>query len=117
VNSAVGFIFGGGVWTIGSVLTNPADGAVIVDSGPLAGSNYLFSISGASSIDWVYDVQLRDATNANTLFSQRRRCKAGNEDFIFPNKLPMSTNQRLRLVLVGAIVGELQMSIFNNEVG
>jgi hypothetical protein len=90
---------------------------VIVDTGELAGSNYLFAISGGSSVDWVYDVQIRDATNANTVFSQRRRCKAGNEDFIFPNKLPMTSKQRLRLVLVGSLVGELQMSIFNNEVG
>jgi hypothetical protein len=116
-NSAVGFLFGSGTWTAGSVGTNPSNGTVMVDTGQLAGSNYLVAVTGAGSVDWVYDLQVRDATNTSTVFSQRRRPQAGNEDFIVANKLNITANQRIRCVLVGSIVGELQMSLFTAEVG
>lgn len=66
---------------------------------------------------WVYDVQHRDAANAVNNDAQRRRLAAGNEDLLFPNKITLAEQERLRCVLVGAIVGEVQMSIFWMEVG
>jgi hypothetical protein len=124
--AAVGHLRGNGQWFAGEVLTNPADGTLLADTGAIIPpGEYLFSVHGTCSVAWVYDVQYRDATNATTNTSpsgfpcfQRRRLAAGTEDFIFPNKLSsILLNERVRVVLVGTIVGEVQMSIFMQRVG
>lgn len=116
-NKAVGFLYGDGVWYSGSILTNPSDGAVLLDTGPLQKGEYLVALTGASSVDWVYDIQHRNATNTGNNDSQRRRPAKGNDDFFFPSKLSIATDERIRLVLVGTIAGEVQHSIFLAEVG
>ena len=117
--AAVGHLRGDGQWFPGSVLTNPNDGDVLVDTGQInPPGEYLFSVHGAGSVAWAYDVQYRNATNTGNNLSQRRRLAAGNEDFVFPNKLSnVLLNERIRLVLVGTIVGEVQMSLFMQRVG
>lgn len=105
-----------GIWTSGAILTNPVDGTLLVDTGPLSNGNYLLACVGAGSVAWTFDTQLRDAANATSLQSQRRRPAAGNEDFLFASKIAIALNQRLRCLLVGVIVGEVQMSIFYQEI-
>ena len=104
-------------WVPGSLLSNPAGGAVLVDTGPLEGGRYLLAVLGAGSVAWTYDLQHRTAANTANVASQRRRPAAGNDEVLFPNKLLLSANERLRCELVGAIVGEVQMSIFYYRVG
>ena len=104
--------FANGVWTSGAILTNPVDTTVLVDTGELSAGNYLVALVGAGSVAWVYDAQQRDAANATTIDSQRRRPAAGNEDFLFATKIVVVAGERLRCVLVGGITGEVQMSIF-----
>lgn len=116
-NQAVGFLQGDQTWVSGSILTNPADQTVLVDTGPMTAGRYLFAVIGTSSVAWVYDVQQRDSANATNIDSQRRRVSAGTEDLLFPNKVTLAQNERLRCLLQGAIVGEVQMSIFWMEVG
>ena len=108
--------FGTATWFSGSVLTDPGNDDVIVDTGQLAAGNYLIAISGAGSVDWVYDFEHRDAANAANNDVQRRRPAAGNDDFIIPNKITLALNERIRAIMDGAITGELQMSIFVVEV-
>jgi hypothetical protein len=105
-----------GVWTTGAVLTNPVDTTVLVDTGVLTIGNYLVAFVGAGSVAWVYDGQHRDAANAVNVQSQRRRPAAGDEDWLFASKISIVAGERLRAVLVGTIVGEVQMSIFFQEV-
>lgn len=112
-----GLLFGEGVWQSGSVLTNPSDGDLLVDSGPLNQGYYLFAVMGAGSVAWVYDIQQRNADNDANVDSQRRRPAAGNEDCIFPSKVYVAQGQRLRCMLVGTIVGQVQLSVFTQEVG
>lgn len=124
--AAVGALRGEGQWFAGDVLTNPGNGIVLVDTGPISPpGEYLFAVHGTCDVAWVYDVQYRAADNLSTNTSpsgfpeaQRRRLAAGVEDFIFPNKLSnILLNERIRVVLVGAIVGQVQMSIFVQRVG
>lgn len=105
-------VIGEGVWVAGSLLTNPEDTDILVDTGELPGGVYLFAVSGASDSAWVYDVQRRNAANTSNIASQRRRPPAGSEDFMFPNKIIVAPGERLRVVLVGGVTGEVQMSIY-----
>jgi hypothetical protein len=114
--SAGGSWSGACTWASGVIATNPSDGAVLVDTGVLTAGNYLFAITGTGSAAWVYDLQHRNAANDGNVDSQRRRPAAGNEDFPLPNKITIAAGQRLRAVLVGAVTGEIQMSIFAWEV-
>jgi hypothetical protein len=116
---AVGHLVGSGSWTAGSILVNPGDQTVVVDTGALGAASYLFAVSGSCDAAWVYDVQWVDSDGTSVLNAQRRRGAANaTDDFLFPNKLTLTANQRVRCVLQGAIVATaLQMSIFVQEVG
>lgn len=103
---------GEGAWTAGSVLTNPVDTTVLVDTGALPAGRYLFAIHGTSSVAAVFDVQHRNAANGANNAAQRRRPIAGDIDFIIPNEITLADQERLRVVLVGGITGEIQLSIF-----
>jgi hypothetical protein len=109
-------LLGDGVWVDGGDLTNPADQTVLVDSGPLPVASYLISVSGSGSVAFTYTVQHRDATNTATLHAQIRRCSAGNEDYLFGNKIPVSQNERVRVLLLGPVVGSVGLSLHYNQV-
>ena len=117
--AAVGFQVGTGIWTAGSILANPGDQTVLVDTGQLNAASYLFAVSGSCDAAWVYDIQYVDVNGSTVLSAQRRRGAAnGTDDFLFPNKITLTANQRVRCVLQGAITcTALQMSVFSQEVG
>lgn len=107
---------GEGKWIDGSILTNPTDGTLIVDTGQLPAGDYWFAIHGETSTDEAIEVQLRDAANSTNVKRQRRRPRTGDIDWIFPNKITVALNQRLRVIQVGNMTGEVQISIFYQEV-
>lgn len=115
--AVAGFKQGTGVWASGMPVTGPIDGQLLVDTGELDAGNYLFGITGSSSTDWVYDIQQRDATNSTNIDAQLRRPSAGNDDFLFPNKVTVAQGERLRVVMSGGTAGTVQMSIFAIPVG
>lgn len=106
------YVWNRGEWDSGDVFTDPSDGQVLVDTGALPAGYYLLAVIGGGSVAWVYDVQLRNAANTANIESQRRRPPAGNEDFPFPNKVFVGADERLRCVLSGAIIGQVQMSVW-----
>jgi hypothetical protein len=115
---AVGFLQGNSAWTAGAIQVNPVDTTVLVDSGPLVPGNYLFATVIATDTGETADIQYRDAANATNNDSQRRFVPAGqNDDFLFPNKLTLANNERIRIVQVGNLVGNVQASLFWLEVG
>lgn len=115
---AVGFLQGATNWTSGALQANPVDTTVLVDTGPLAQGNYLFATVIATDTASTADVQWRDATNATNNDSQRRFIPSGqNDDFLFPNKITLANNERLRIVQVGNLTGNEQASIYWLEVG
>lgn len=116
-NRAVGHLQGTTGWVSSSVVTNPGDNQVIVDTGALTAANYLFGVNGASNNTWTYDVQHRDSTNATTLDFVRRIPAAGNDDLLFPNKITLAQDERIRVVCVGTPTADVQLSIFYMEVG
>jgi hypothetical protein len=115
--SVVALLQGIGLLANGAILTNPTDGTLLIDSGPLNDGNYLLAVTGSGSVQFVYDLQIRNAANDTTLKFFRRRPAAGNEDFILPFKVDIVQDERVRAVLVGTIVGDVQLSLIYGEVG
>ena len=101
-----------GEWFAGNIFTNPADGDILVDTGALGQGNFLVAVVGAANAAWVYDVQQRNAANTANIDSQRRRPASGNEDFPFPCKVFVTADERFRVVLSGAVTGQIQASLF-----
>src|SRR5947209_4188352 len=100
--ASVSNFIGDGIWVAGSVFTNPTDQTVLVDTGAITNKgNYLFAVSGAGSVAWIYDIQRRDNVNNTNIHSQRRRPAPGNDDIIIANKIAIATNERVRVVLQG----------------
>lgn len=110
------YLVGDGYWFDGAVATNPVDTTVLVDSGVLKAGNYLVQVVAGSSVAWVYDLQHRDAPNTGNVHTQRRRPAAGPEDCVFTAKFKITLNERVRVVLVGNITGEVQVSLLIQEV-
>jgi hypothetical protein len=111
------YFVGEGKWFAGTLLTNPGDGATLVDSGVLPAGNYLLAVVGSTTGDAKYDLQHRDAPNTGTVKSQRRVLQANfNEDFLSPNKFAVGEGERVRCVASGAITGVIQLSIWLQRV-
>ncbi len=81
----------------------------------MAQGAYLVACFGSGSVVFNYDIQHRNAANDASLYVQRRRAIAGNEDTLLPSRIYLQQSERVRLVLVGNITGDVQMSLF--EVG
>ena len=114
---AVGFLHGAAAWVSGSVIANPTAGLTIVDTGPLTtAANYLFAVVGCTDAAWTYEARHLDASLA-TLHSIRRIPAAGNDDLLFPNKIRLEINERLRVVCIADATANVQLSIFWLEVG
>jgi hypothetical protein len=110
------FRYSTGLWSNSDILTNPTDGTVMVQTPavPQASVDLLLAVVAAGTVAFTYDVQHRNAANDANLASQRRIISAaGNDEFLFPSILTLNQNERVRVVLVGPITGDLQVSIFS----
>lgn len=116
-NRAVGHLQGTTDWISSSVVSNPGNNQVIVDTGAMVAGNYLLGVNGAATNTWTYDVQHRDSTNATTIDFIRRIPAAGNDDLLFPNKITLAQDERIRVVCVGTPTVDVQLSLFYMEVG
>lgn len=114
---AVGHLHGTVVWSSSSVVANPGNGQVIVDTGQLTAANYLFGVTGSADNTWTYDVKWMDATNTITNQFIRRIPTAGNDDLLFPNKIALAANERVKVVCVGTPTVNVQLSLFWMEMG
>lgn len=105
-------------WVAGSVLNNPANGTVVADSGAIADAgHYFLAAIVAADADFVYDIQHRNAANDTTLKTQRRYIKASIPDTaILPVPIEIAVGERVRLVSVGGLTGNVQGSVFTEHV-
>lgn len=117
--SVASFHHGPGYWIAGSVLTNPLDQTILVDSGELLAGNYLVAVSVASSGLSKYSVKVL-STGLVTRYSQLRYVpEAGNDDFQIGNKITLYGGDRIRIILEGVVAGggSIQASLYFMEVG
>lgn len=106
-----------GVWETGLLTTNPAINAVIVDTGPLPAGDYFFQLMFESDANTRFLIELRNAANSATLDSQR--VPLGADQFvqpIFGTKISIAEGERVRAIMVAALVGVVQASIIYSRI-
>ena len=104
---------GDGNKIVGSFVTNPVDNTVLADTGSLVEGNYLFGFITTSSIAATVLLQHRDSLNASNIDAIKIIIAAAGTDYpLFPSKVYINKNERIRIVMSGGIIGEIQGSIF-----
>jgi len=106
-------------WYTEGAKTNPANGEVLADSGPLTeGAVTLNSVPVpvviiSSTVNAMVVLQLRNPANDSTVASQGFAVGA-HSPFVMPSfgSISLQSGQRLRLVLVGGVTGAMQGSLF-----
>ena len=106
-----------GIWDDGALTTNPSTDAVLKDTGALEAGDYLFGFMFQATAAAIFRVEWRNAANAATLKSQNVPIPASNLiEPIFPTKIVLAANERIRVVIVAGITGDAQASIFRSRI-
>ncbi len=106
-----------GFWDDGALTTNPATDAVLKDTGALEAGDYLFGFMFQATAAAIFRIEWRNAANSATLKSQNIPIPASNLiEPIFPTKITLAANERVRVVIVAGITGDAQASIFRSRI-
>ena len=104
---------GAGGKAVGNVQTNPVATTVLTDTGQLPAGEYLFGLILYTTVAAVIDIQHRNAGNsANIDFIRINIATAGTEYPLFPSKITIAQNERIRIYLPTGITGDIQGSVF-----
>lgn len=100
-------------WVSSGRITNPALNQVLVDTGPLTGGARSFQVFASANVDAVFEIQLRDATNTTTLKDQILAVPAMGTASLGPllSDPPVADGERLRVIQVGAVTGNVSVSV------
>jgi len=103
-----------GTKIVGSILTNPASGTLLIDTEALVAGNYLIGFILSHTVPILVDVQHRDATNTSNIENPIRLVYGGSDTEypMWPSKIAVALNQRVRVVMANTIVGDVQGSVF-----
>lgn len=108
-------------WVGSGRISNPAKDVVLCDTGPVDSGTYYFDVYVTSSIAATFELQYRDAENANTLKSQTIAVPANVtvRGFSIPPGLflTMDQGERLRVIQVTQGLGDVSISIVGNFPG
>ena len=100
-------------WISSGRITNPAVDAVLLDTGPVVSGTRSPQVMLSSTVAAGFELQWRDAANLATLKSQMISCTAlDTKDSKIWSDIEMATNERLRVLAVGLIVGTISVSMF-----
>lgn len=105
-------------WFTTGVQVNPPASTVLSDSGVFSAtdpSSHQFNLVCATSVAAIIRLEHRDAANASNIVAQTLNLSA-SAPFTF-TPLPAETfdpGERLRIIVVGAVVGSVQCSLFVN---
>lgn len=102
-------------WVTSGPVNNAADGTVLLDTGALPAGAFslpLFVISADAPSN--LRLEWRNAANGANIRSQILVVIAGTMFFEFrPASITVALNERVRLVTMGTVSGNIQASIFN----
>lgn len=100
-------------WISSGRVSSPALDAVLLDTGPLISGTRAPQAIISSTVAAAFELQWRDAANLVTLRSQILACLAfDTRNTIINSTIEMLTNERLRVLAVGTIVGTVSVSLF-----
>jgi len=101
-------------WNTEGPQSNPLNNVLLADTGPADDNNqHRLTAFVSTSIAARVDLELRDSTNTITLKSLPIFVLAGTSQSIpLTNEFFVNVNERIRLVLIGAIIGTISGSLF-----
>jgi len=101
-----------GSWVTEGAQTDPADGAILVDTGQLSAGWYDFTIwMGSSAINGKIVLQHRNSLDTGNVKAHRFRIQANDTREFQLNNRGMEANERLRVISSPAFVGVVEVSI------
>ena len=101
------------MWISSGRITNPTINLVLLDTGALVAKERLFQVFVSATVSVALELQWRDATDTTTLKSQIIAVPAYAFTFMpaFVKEIPMSDNERLRIIAVAAATGSVSCSL------
>ena len=99
-------------WDTKGLLASPASGAVLADTGRLPPGHYTVALLVWTETGTDLVLQLRNEANSVNRLSQVIGVRATHLWLPIEYQIPVQTNERLRLVMRAALVGEIQASLF-----
>jgi hypothetical protein len=107
-----GVLLAPGLGGVGVIFTNPGLGQVLADTGPLRAGVYALDVHAENSVGAIVTTAIRNAANTADIVAWRTRLGTGNYDRTWIG-LPLAlANQRIRVTLDAAVVGEVQVVLF-----
>lgn len=103
------------MWNSGTRTVNPAAGTVLVDSGQIPNDQAMSAcyIIMTSTVACFFVVERRNAANTATVTDQAVACQANSTCTLnFQIPIDFLQNERLRVIINGAVTGTVQASMF-----
>lgn len=99
-------------WYTEGEKTNPADGAILADTGKIdTGNNTDTTLVVSATVAAVVLVQRRDSARTNTVMSQTVRVLANDTKVIPLGRQVLDLGESIRVLASGVTVGAVQASI------
>jgi len=100
-------------WSTEGPKMNPANGTILADTGPADPRQYRFNMLVSASVGARIDMEHRDSTNTVTLRSFPLFVVAGTTfQMAQSGEVQLATDERIRLIINGAVVGVVGGSLF-----
>ena len=102
-------------WITGGEFNNPADAAVLADTGPIpGGGDVSIKIVITATTAMMVLVQHRNAVNNVTVEQFRMKVPPNDTRSVDVGSLTLAGNERVRVLQEGAIAGRIQAMIVTN---
>jgi H+/Cl- antiporter ClcA len=100
------------MWYSEGELTDPADGAVLADTGKIdSGNNTLLTVLVTASVAAAVMIVHRDAANTGTVIKQIVRVVPNDTKVVPLGVQPLGLGERFQVLASGVTVGAVQASI------
>jgi hypothetical protein len=97
---------------LSAIVTNPASGQVLLDTGALGGpANYDFCLYFSADVPAAFRVQQRNAANSATVKEQLVTTTAFGSAMMCPLGITLGDQERLRVTNNSVLVGNVSVSI------
>jgi hypothetical protein len=99
------------MWVSQGVMNNPANGALLADTGPMVAQGRTFHAIVGADVATVFRVEHRNAANDATTESLILACGIRDAKGFMLGDIELADNERVRIVTVGAVVGNVQATL------
>lgn len=106
-----------GDWIDGAKVNNPGAGAALIETAALLEGWYLFGFMLHATVAATFEIRHRNAADNANISAKEVPIPANNLiEPIFPTKIKIAANERIRVANVTLIAGDAQASIFLSRI-